>query len=83
MRRSCFLALCLVLAGFEAHASDTSKAVSGTWKAQDNCTKAAFRKFPDYTAEAEAKRKADIRQCLANSNLPTRDPLVVAPDTTH
>jgi len=56
------------------------------WKQMDNCTRAAFKQFPDHTADANAKREAARLKCLRASNLPAetaapaeRDPV----DTTH
>ncbi|HWD60779.1 MAG TPA: hypothetical protein VG308_21015 [Stellaceae bacterium] len=43
------------------------------WGLSDRCVAAAQRAFPDYTPEANAKRDAQLKQCLANSNLPPRD----------
>ena len=51
------------------------------WKAVDNCTRAAVKAYPDYTAEALAKREANRRLCLRRSNLPAGDdaPTATAP----
>jgi hypothetical protein len=43
------------------------------WKGIDNCTRAAAKAYPDYTAEALAKREAHRRLCLRRSNLPGWD----------
>jgi hypothetical protein len=45
------------------------------WAASNRCAQAAQRAFPDYTAEANAKRDAQLKQCLAGSNLPPRPSL--------
>ena len=45
------------------------------WHTMDDCSRQAFRKYPDYTAEANAKREAFRRLCLRNKSLP-------APETT-
>ena len=43
------------------------------WKAMDNCSIAAQRAFPDFTAESNAKRDAKLKVCLAGQNLPPRE----------
>ena len=43
------------------------------WKAMDLCTKQAQQAFPDFSAEANAKRETALRKCLGNNNLPPRD----------
>ena len=45
------------------------------WTASDRCAQAARKAFPDYTAEANAKRDAQMKQCLASGNLPPRESL--------
>ena len=51
--------------------ADTSwQSSSAVWKQMDNCTKAAFKAFPDYTREANAKREAARQNCLRGGNLP-------------
>jgi muramoyltetrapeptide carboxypeptidase LdcA involved in peptidoglycan recycling len=43
------------------------------WGLSDKCAQQAQRQFPDYTAEAQAKRNLALQQCLANQNLPPRE----------
>ena len=45
------------------------------WKTMDQCAKEAQTAFPDYTAEANAKREAKLKECLEGKNLPPRGPL--------
>jgi hypothetical protein len=45
------------------------------WAGSDRCAVAAQRRYPDYTAEALAKRDLLFKQCLGASGLPPRDPL--------
>jgi hypothetical protein len=54
------------------------------WKQMDNCTRAAYKQFPDHTAEANTKRETARLKCLRASNLPAeavpppeRDPVGV------
>jgi hypothetical protein len=46
------------------------KQSSAAWKLMDICTRTARKQFPDYTAEAIAKRKAARQQCLRSNTLP-------------
>jgi hypothetical protein len=57
-----------------------ARAVSGQaaivmkkWQAMDKCAIEAQRAFPEFTAEAIAKRDAKLQQCLASQNLPPRE----------
>jgi len=45
------------------------------WQASDKCAMQAQQAYPDYTAEANAKRDAQLKACLAGQNLPPREPL--------
>ena len=47
----------------------------------DYCTRAATKAYPDYTAEALAKREVARRLCLRRGNLPGGDDAPV-PDAT-
>jgi hypothetical protein len=47
----------------------------GKWTASDKCTKRAVEKYPDYTAEDNAKRDAFLRRCLNASGAPGRAPV--------
>jgi len=40
------------------------------WHAADDCSREAFKKYPDYTQEGAAKRDAYLRQCLRDHRLP-------------
>ena len=48
------------------------KSSSQLWSRQDRCAREAFKKFPDYTAEANAQREREFQLCLATGNLPPR-----------
>lgn len=67
-------ALFLVAAGV-ACADDRLKNSNAQWHAQDNCTRQAFQKYPDYTQEGATKRDAYVRQCLRTGRLPPRTDL--------
>jgi hypothetical protein len=66
--------LAIVFLPAAAHAL-TSNAVTamGRWKSMDKCAIEAQRAFPDFTAEANAKRDARLKECLAGQNLPPRE----------
>ena len=44
------------------------------WKKMDLCARQAQTAYPDFTAEANAKRDAKLKECLEGKNLPPRDP---------
>jgi len=48
------------------------KQVIGRWTASDRCIRAAQKAFPDYTADAMAKRDDLLKRCLAGQNLAPR-----------
>lgn len=68
----------LLLAPPPAHAADRWKKNETAWMASDRCARAAFKEFPDYTPEGNAKREHAMQQCLAASNLPPRGPIAPA-----
>ena len=83
-RRGRRLALVLALVGAvlwaeHAAADDKLRQSDAVWKAMDNCTRAASKAYPDYTAEALAKRETQRRLCLRRSNLPGGDDPPVPP----
>jgi len=45
------------------------------WGVSDKCAQLAQRQFPDYTAEALAKRDQAFKNCLNSQNLPPREPI--------
>ncbi|HKS88803.1 MAG TPA: hypothetical protein VJR70_05125 [Stellaceae bacterium] len=77
MRR---LALALLFAAYAPAALATSQGymVMRNWQVMDKCAKEAQTAFPDFTADANAKRDARLQQCLEGKNLPPRAP-VAAP----
>jgi hypothetical protein len=75
-RRSLALLLVLLAAALwaeHAAADDKLRQSDGLWKAMDSCARAAIKVYPDYTAEALAKREAQRRLCLRRGNLPAGD----------
>jgi len=73
------LAAVLLLLIGTAEASQQALGVIGSWKAADKCAKQAQAAFPDYSAEANAKRDAKLKECLNASNLAPRQPLSQPP----
>jgi hypothetical protein len=53
--------------------------VLNNWKAADKCAKQAQAAYPDYNAEANAKRDAKLKECLNASTLAPRQPLSPPP----
>jgi hypothetical protein len=50
------------------------KQSESVWKLRDQCRRSAFKQFPDYTAEGNAKRDRAKQRCLEGNNLPTSPP---------
>ena len=49
--------------------------VLGGWRAMDSCARQAQTAYPEFTAEANAKRDAKLKECLNANGLPPRQPL--------
>ena len=64
------MALMLLLGSTQSYADANWTSSNARWRSMDNCTRAAFKLFPDYTKEGNAKRERYRQQCLAASNLP-------------
>jgi hypothetical protein len=80
MRRSAIpLAAALMLAAGTAAATQAGVTAIANWKVMDACAKQAQTAFPDFTADAEAKRDAMLKQCFQMNNLPPRQPATPAP----
>ena len=50
------------------------KQSESVWKLRDMCRRSAFKQFPDYTPEGNAKRDRAEQRCLESNNLPTPPP---------
>jgi hypothetical protein len=74
MGRTLRLALPLVAAALllpqSAGADQSWKTSSAAWAQANKCAAAAHKAFPDYTAEANAKREKARLDCLRSANLP-------------
>jgi hypothetical protein len=72
MNRLAVALLVLALSPGVAWASQAGLVVTKNWKAMDQCAKEAQAAFPDFTAEANAKRAAKEKECLEGKDLPPR-----------
>ncbi len=79
MYRFALVLVSALLSGFVAQASQQGVAAQSNWKRMDNCAKQAQAAYPDYSAEANAKRDAKLKECLNSNNLPPRQPSAQPP----
>ena len=79
MTRLGFLIAALLLFAGTGEASQQGQVVLNNWKAADKCAKQAQAAYPDYSAEANAKRDAKLKECLNAGNLTPRQPLAPPP----
>jgi hypothetical protein len=63
-----------LLVATPAAATQSGLTAIRNWHAMDDCAKKAQAAFPDYTADANAKRDAKLKACLEEHNLPPRAP---------
>ena len=70
-----FASACLILAlgSVPAAASQQGVIAMKNWQGMDLCAKQAQAAFPDFTAEANAKRDQKLKECLEGKNLPPRE----------
>ena len=66
------LILLALFASAAGQASNPGTQTLKNFKVMDQCTKEAQQAFPDFTTEAQAKRDAKLKECLASKNLPPR-----------
>jgi hypothetical protein len=69
------VAIAIALSAGTAGATGQGMATIARWKTMDTCAKQAQAAFPDFTADANAKREAKLKDCLNANNLPPREPL--------
>jgi hypothetical protein len=69
------LTIGLCLASGTAFATLAGQAAIKKWAVMDQCEREAQAAFPDYSAEAVAKRDAKLNECLESKALPPRAPL--------
>jgi Tfp pilus assembly protein FimT len=67
-------AAALAMAPGLAVASQQGTQVIKNWKTSDKCAQQAQAAFPDFTAEANAKRDAKLKECLEINRLAPRAP---------
>jgi hypothetical protein len=63
------VAVSLPLMGVRA--DPNQKDADAAWKTAGQCAREAFKKYPDYTQEGNAKREAARLECLRDHKLPT------------
>jgi hypothetical protein len=73
MHRIAAALVALLLIPAAALASQQGVVVVQKWKMSDKCAQQAQAAFPDFTPEANAKREAKLKECLAAQNLPPRE----------
>lgn len=64
----------LMLFAGTAAATQQGITAMANWKLMDSCAKQAQQRFPDFTADAAARRDEMLKQCLESNNLPPRAP---------
>jgi hypothetical protein len=64
--------LLALFASAAGQASNPGNQTLKNFKLMDQCAKEAQQAFPDFTTEAQAKRDAKLKECLASKNLPPR-----------
>ncbi len=69
------LVAALLLPAASAGATQQGQSVLGGWRAMDSCARQAQTAYPEFTAEANAKRDAKLKECLNANGLPPRQPL--------
>jgi hypothetical protein len=67
------------LIGTAEAATQQGQQVNTNWRTADRCAKQAQAAYPDYSAESNAKRDAQLKACLNSYNLAPREPLSQPP----
>ena len=62
--------LAAVAAVAPARADDAQRSAQTKWAQESECSRQAFKQFPDYTPEANANRENFRRACLRARGLP-------------
>jgi hypothetical protein len=76
MNRFTFLLVAVFsLSAVSAGATQQGQTALRGWKVMDSCARQAQTAFPEFNAEANAKRDAKLKECLNANGLPPRQPL--------
>jgi len=76
MNRFAFvLVAAFFLSAVNAGATQQGQSALRSWKTMDICARQAQTAYPDFSAEANAKRDAKLKECLNANGLPPRQPL--------
>ena len=73
-RRAVWAAAAVLLSAVPAAATQSGLTAIRNWHAMDDCARKAQAAFPDFTADANARRDAKLKECLEQHNLPPRAP---------
>lgn len=65
----------LLLSAASAGATQQGQSALRGWKVMDSCARQAQTAYPEFSAEANAKRDAKLKDCLNANGLPPRQPL--------
>ena len=69
------LVAAFLLQSANAGATQQGQSALRSWKSMDNCARQAQTAYPDFSADANAKRDAKLKECLNVNGLPPREPL--------
>jgi hypothetical protein len=70
LRMMLAIAVAAALPLIAARADPNQKDADAAWKTAGQCSQAAFKKFPDYTPDGNAKRESARLACLRDHKLP-------------
>jgi membrane protease subunit (stomatin/prohibitin family) len=70
------IAIALVLCNVAAQATQQGQQALRNWKQMDNCARQAQTAYPNFDADSNVKRDAQLKACLNAGNLPPREPFV-------
>ncbi|HMD66030.1 MAG TPA: hypothetical protein VKG22_05205 [Stellaceae bacterium] len=69
------LVVAFLLSAVSAGATQQGQSALRSWKMMDSCARQAQTAYPEFNAEANAKRDAKLKECLNANGLPPRQPL--------
>jgi hypothetical protein len=73
-RLAMLAAAAVILASTDVEATQQGQGALVNWKRMDGCARQAQAAFPDFNAESNAKRDAQLKECLKVNGLPPRQP---------
>jgi hypothetical protein len=69
------LVLVFLVSSVSARATQQGQTALRSWKVMDACARQAQTAYPEFSADANAKRDAKLKECLNANGLPPREPL--------